>query len=67
MATSCGDLCGAADAGAIVHTHPPSTTIACLRQDIRGPLHDRYHRVGSCCSYATFGTAELSAAWVHWG
>ena len=54
------------DAHAIVHAHPPfSTTIACLRQDIP-PVHYMIaitggHRV-RCSRYATFGTAELSAA-----
>ena len=57
------------DAHAIVHTHPPfSTTIACLRQDIP-PVHYMIaitggHRV-RCSAYATFGTAELSAAAVE--
>jgi len=54
------------DARAIVHAHPAfSTTIACLRQDIP-PVHYMIavtgaHRV-RCSAYATFGTAELSAA-----
>jgi len=58
-----------ADAHAIVHAHPPfSTTIACLRQDIP-PVHYMLavaggHRV-RCSRYATFGTAELSAAAVE--
>lgn len=58
-----------ADAQAIVHAHPPfSTTIACLRQDIP-PVHYMIavtgaHRV-RCSGYATFGTAELSAAAVE--
>ena len=54
------------DAGAIVHAHPPfSTTIACLRQDIP-PVHYMLAIAGGhqvrCSRYATFGTAELSAA-----
>ena len=54
------------DAGAIVHTHPPfATTIACLRQDIPA-VHYMIAITGSdhvrCSRYATFGTAELSAA-----
>jgi L-fuculose-phosphate aldolase len=54
------------DAGAVVHSHPPfSTTIACLRQAIP-PVHYMLAITGGtevrCSRYATFGTAELSAA-----
>ena len=54
------------DVGAVVHSHPPfSTTIACLRQAIP-PVHYMLAITGGtevrCSRYATFGTAELSAA-----
>ena len=57
------------DANAILHAHPPfSTTIACLRQDIP-PVHYMVAVTGGdrvrCSRYATFGTAELSAAAVE--
>jgi len=54
------------DVGAVVHSHPPfATTIACLRQAIP-PVHYMLAVTGGaevrCSRYATFGTAELSAA-----
>lgn len=58
-----------ADAGAVVHTHPPfATTIACLRQDLPA-VHYMIAITGSdrvrCSHYATFGTQELSDAAVE--
>jgi len=55
-----------ADAGAVVHVHPPfATTIACLRRDLPA-VHYMIAAAGGptvrCAAYATFGTAELSRA-----
>lgn len=53
------------DAGAVVHAHPPhATAIACLRRDIPAAHYMVAAAGGSsirCATYATFGTAELSA------
>ncbi len=55
-----------ADAGAILHAHPPfATALACHRLEIP-PFHYMIARFGGstvrCARYATFGTAALSAA-----
>jgi L-fuculose-phosphate aldolase len=52
--------------GAVVHVHPPyATAIACLRKDLPA-VHYMVALAGGssvrCAAYATFGTAELSAA-----
>ena len=53
-----------ADAGAILHAHPPwCTTLACLGREIP-PFHYMVAIAGGstirCAPYATFGTQELS-------
>jgi len=58
-----------ADAGAVVHTHPPfATTIACLREDLPA-MHYMIAITGSdrvrCSRYATFGSQALSEAAVE--
>ena len=55
-----------AELGAVVHAHPPwATAIACLRKDLPA-VHYMVALAGGssvrCAAYATFGTAELSAA-----
>jgi L-fuculose-phosphate aldolase len=55
-----------ADAGAVVHAHPPfATSLACIEVDIP-PFHYMIARFGGntvpCAKYATFGTQELSDA-----
>ena len=55
-----------ANAGAIVHAHPPfATSLACLHIEIP-PFHYMIARFGGntvpCANYATFGTQELSDA-----
>lgn len=54
------------EAGAVIHCHSPfAVALACLRRDIP-PFHYMIARFGGstvrCADYATFGTAELSAA-----
>ena len=54
------------DLSAVVHAHPRfATTLACLRQDLPA-VHYMIAVTGSdrvrCSRYATFGTADLSAA-----
>lgn len=54
------------DAGAVLHAHPPyCTTLACLGREIPA-FHYMVAVAGGdtirCAPYATFGTAELSAA-----
>lgn len=54
------------DCAAVVHAHPPyATAIACLRKDLPA-VHYMVALAGGpsvrCAAYATFGTAELSAA-----
>lgn len=54
------------DVGAILHTHSRfATTLACLREDLPA-VHYLIAAAGTsmvhCSRYATFGTAELSAA-----
>ena len=53
-----------ADAGAVVHMHPPhATALSCLRRDIP-PFHYMVAAAGGtdirCSDYATFGTPVLS-------
>jgi L-fuculose-phosphate aldolase len=54
------------EAGAVLHAHPPyATAIACLGKDLPA-VHYMVAVAGGasvrCAGYATFGTAELSAA-----
>jgi L-fuculose-phosphate aldolase len=54
------------EVGAVAHLHPPwATTIACLRKDLPA-VHYMIAVAGGatvrCAAYATFGSAELSAA-----
>lgn len=59
-------LAARGDIHAILHAHPPfATALACLRRDIPA-FHYMVAVAGGavirCSAYATFGTAELSAA-----
>ena len=61
--------CARPDVGAVLHTHSRfATTLACLREDLPA-VHYLIAAAGTalvrCSRYATFGTAELSAAAVE--
>ncbi len=55
--------------GAIVHAHPPAATALAITRRSIPPLHYMIVAAGGddipCADYATFGTAELSAAVVR--